>query len=74
MQKATSEKQSTGLTVDKLRTFPGYEHKSDDELSTELESIIRLTEIIVSFMAANKNHFIDNQQVVYLDKQNNKAA
>lgn len=62
------------LTIEKLKTFPGYEKKTEAELTEELESIQKLAAILVEYMAANKNYFIDYQQVVYLNKQNNKAA
>lgn len=62
------------LTIEKLKTFPGYEKKTEAELTEELESIQKMALIIVEFAAVNKNYFIDNQQVVYLNQQNNKAA
>lgn len=72
MQKSISE-QPTCLTMDKLRTFPGYENMPDEELAIELDSIIRFAEIIAAFAASQKFNSIDYQQVVYLDNKN-KAA
>jgi hypothetical protein len=48
------------LTVAKLRTFPGCEHYSDEEAEKIVQSLRRLSEIILNIPVV-KNYLIDNQ-------------
>ena len=55
------------LTIEKLRTFPGCEHYSDEEALGIVQTIEQLA--IILFKSIQKPPTcIDNQQVVYLEK------
>lgn len=62
------------LTLEKLRTFPGYEHKADAELTHELDNIRKMAEILAGYIHHLENNRTDYQDVVYLNQQNNEAA
>jgi hypothetical protein len=62
------------LTLEQLRTYPGYENMPEDRLAEELESIRKMADLLAGFMADCKIYSIDNQQVVYLNNTNHKAA
>ena len=58
------------LTIEKLRTFKGYENTSEQQAVEILESIGQFTLILygaVINMAVSNTNTIDNQLVVYLD-------
>jgi hypothetical protein len=67
------ENQNGRLTVSKLRTYPGCEHYSDEEAEKVVQSLRQLSEIIANTPQI-KNHLIDNQLVVYLSNDKNRAA
>lgn len=51
------------LTIEKLRTFPGCEHYSDEEATRIVQTIEQLAIILFKSLTC-----IDNQQVVHLEK------
>lgn len=61
------------LTVEKLKTFPGYENISESEANEVVEAIHQFALVLYGTVKneADENiHTIDNQQVVYLNKEN----
>lgn len=68
-----NNKQETGLTIDKLRKFPGCEHYTDEEAEQVVNSLNSLAEILLEY-PLEKLYYIDNQLVVSLGGQNKKAA
>ena len=58
------------LTIEKLRTFKGYENTSEQQAVEILESIGQFALILYGAVintAVNNTNSIDNQLVVYLD-------
>lgn len=68
-----NSRQETGLTIDKLRKFPGCEHYTDEEAEKVVKSLRQLSEILV-LIPDIRNYLIDNQYVVYLNSESSKAA
>ena len=59
------------LTIEKLRTFKGYENTGDGEAAEILESIRQLAFVLygaVKNTPVNSTNIIDNQLVVHLDR------
>ena len=59
------------LTIEKLRTFKGYENTSDEQALEILESIGQFALVLygaVKNMPVNNTNTIDNQLVVHLDR------
>jgi hypothetical protein len=63
----------TGLTPEKLRSYRGCEHYTDEEAEQVISSLKKLAGILLE-MPQTKNYVIDNQFVVYLNNTKNKAA
>ena len=61
------------LTIEKLRSFPGCEHYSDEEAGIILQSFEQLTAIIFDATASNQNLCGSEGQVVYLSDNNQPA-
>jgi hypothetical protein len=57
-----------GLTIEKLRSFPGCEHYSDKEATEIIDSVNTLALIVCEGM--EKDICIDNQQVVNSNREN----
>jgi len=58
------------LSIEKLRTFPGYENLSEQQALEVLDLIQQLAVILYGTLKSipfNKPNSIDNQQVVYLN-------
>lgn len=65
------KKPTDPLTAEKLRTFPGCEHYSDQEAEELINSIMQLTVFLLETLTQSKIHLIDNQQIVYLNEEQN---
>jgi hypothetical protein len=61
------------LTIEKLRSFTGCEHYSDEEAACIIQSFEQLTAIIFDATASNQNLCGSEGQIVYLDKNNQQA-
>lgn len=61
------------LTIEKLRSFPGCEHYSDEEAAGIIQSFEQLTAIIFDATASNQNLCGSEGQVVYLSDNNQPA-
>lgn len=64
------------LTIEKLRTFKGFEHYSDEQAKDTVDSISTLAEILIR-TTSSKTTNNANQQVLYLEQsllEQNKAA
>ena len=53
------------LTIDILRTFPGYENYSDEEALEVINTLEKLSIILYEEACKLNGIHIDNQQVVY---------
>jgi hypothetical protein len=58
------------LTIEKLRSFPGCEHYSDEEAGNIIQSFEQLTAIIFDATTSVQNLCSSEQQVVYLSDNN----
>lgn len=61
------------LTIESLRNCKGYEHLTNEEANHIVNSFKTLVSIMVETHLKN-NIIIDNQQVVYLNRQKQEAA
>jgi hypothetical protein len=61
------------LTIESLRNCKGYENLTNEEATDIVNSFKTLVTIMVETHLKN-NIIIDNQQVVYLDRQKQQAA
>lgn len=62
------------LTIEKLRSFPGCEHYSDEESERIIQSFEQLTAIIFeATTSSGQNLSASDQQVVYLSDNNQPA-
>lgn len=57
------------LTPEILRTFPGCEHYSDTEATAIIKSLEKLSAICHQITKVKEINIIDNQQIVYLNPQ-----
>lgn len=58
------------LTIEKLRSFPGCEHYSDEESQNILQSFEQLTAVIFEATVSGQNPCSSEGQVVYLSNNN----
>ncbi|OQP60105.1 hypothetical protein A3860_34820 [Niastella vici] len=61
------------LTIEKLRSFPGCEHYSDEEAQNIIQSFELLTAIIFEATTTGQNLCNSEGQVVYLSDNNQPA-
>jgi hypothetical protein len=61
------------LTIEKLRSFPGCEHYSNEEAACIIQSFEQLTAIIFDATTSSQNLCGSVGQVVYLDDNNQPA-
>lgn len=61
------------LTIEKLRSFPGCEHYSDEEAVNIIQSFEQLTAIIFEATTTGQNLCSSEGQVVYLSDNNQPA-
>lgn len=61
------------LTIEKLRSFPGCEHYSDEEAENIIQSFEQLTAIIFEATTTGQNLCDSDGQVVYLSDNNQPA-
>jgi len=66
----TSTENSHFLTPEKLRSYPGLENLTDEEVKKAIYSIQNLASIFFEFHCLTDSPCIDNQQVVHLEKEN----
>lgn len=59
------------LTVDILRTFPGYENYNDEQALEVIDTLVKLSMILYEEACKINAIYIDNQQVVYLNSDKN---
>ena len=59
------------LTVDILRTFPGYENYSDERALEVIDTLEKLSMILYEEACKINGVNIDNQQVVHLNTEKN---
>ena len=64
------KKQTDTLTTEKLKSFPGCEEYSDAEATDIVHSLELLANVLYGFHTNLQNVSIDNQQVVYLEQEN----
>jgi len=69
----TSTEKSQFLTPEKLRSYPGLENLTDEEVLEDIDTLEKLAAILLEFHSLNKHICIDNQQVVHLEKQKQAA-
>ena len=55
------------LTIEKLRSFPGCEHYSDEEAESIIQSFDQLTAIVFEATTSGQNPCSSDEQLVYLD-------
>jgi hypothetical protein len=58
------------LTIEKLRSFPGCDHYSDEEANNIIKSFEQLTAIIFEATTSGQNLCSSEGQVVYLSDNN----
>lgn len=58
------------ITIEKLRSFPGCEHYSDEEAANVIQSFEQLTAIIFDATTSKQNLCRTDEQVVYLNDNN----
>ncbi len=61
------------LTIEKLRSFPGCEHYSDEEAGSIIQSFEQLTTIVFEATTTGQNLCSSEGQVVYLSDNNQPA-
>jgi hypothetical protein len=60
------------VSIDRLRTYPGCENYTDEQAEEILKLLHELAIIILETNPSKNSICIDNQQVVYLNKQTDK--
>ena len=60
------------FTPDTLRKFAGCENYTDEQAKQVIETLEKLGEIVYELGLVEKSISNDNQQVIYLNNQNNK--
>ena len=55
------------LTIEKLRSFPGCEHYSDEEATNIIQAFEQLTAIVFEATTSGQNLCSSDLQVVYLE-------
>jgi hypothetical protein len=58
------------LTIEKLRSFPGCEHYSDEEAALIIQSFQQLTTIAFETITYGQSPCSSESEIVYLDSNN----
>lgn len=61
-------------TPDKLRTFKGFEHYSDEQAINAIKSIDKLAHILLSFMKENTTSHEQPESIQKFRKRHGKTA
>lgn len=62
--------QKQPLTIEKLRSFPGCEHYSDEEAAAIIKSFDQFTAIAFETITSGQNPCSNESQIVYLESKN----